>query len=410
VGQKTNFTILMICTEYPPMQGGIGRYASNLVESLREYNIEINVLSSSEGNGDFKGISPFKKNNSEIIYELVQKLKPDIVHIQHEQGLYNFKIHPLIPSKTKTSIDKFYSICNVPIVTTFHTSYKFKTWMQSILISGKDHFHLRYLCEFWKHLINYSSFRKTTSYAMSKSASGIVLSNYIADLVKGAQVIYHGSEPYQSIDIEQKKARKLLSLPVNENEKILLVQGFLTVTKGWNIIRKMNIPDGWKVVLNYSKNHYNKEKINLNLNDKKNLVNLGRDYLSEKDLTLLFFASDVVFLPYKAISGSGTMFDGLGHGKPFLASDNGFFREFSKLGLGITAKRNATGFEEGLKMVDKNYNRLKLDVDNFRKNLQWDIVARQHIDIYKKILDVKKDEDEYNKLITTEPAKLKPKK
>jgi hypothetical protein len=61
-------------------------------------------------------------------------------------------------------------------------------------------------------------------------------------------------------------------------------------------------------------------------------------------------------------------------------------------------------------MVDKNYNRLKLNVDNFRKNLQWDIVARQHIDIYKKILDVKKDEDEYNKLITTEPAKLKPKK
>ena len=51
---------------------------------------------------------------------------------------------------------------------------------------------------------------------------------------------------------------------------------------------------------------------------KKNLINLGKDYLSEKDLSLLFFASDVIFLPYKAIAGSGTMFDGLGHGKPFL--------------------------------------------------------------------------------------------
>ena len=391
------------------MQGGIGRYTFNLVKSLHEFNIEINVLCNDEGDGDFKGISPFEKNNSEIINDVVQKLKPDIVHIQHEQGLYNFEIHPLIPSKTKTSIDKFYSICNVPIVTTFHTSYKFKTWMQSILINGNDHFHLRYLFEFWKHLINYSSFRKTTSYAMSKSSAGIVLSNYIADLVNGAQVIYHGSEPFQSIEIEQKKARTLLSLPVDENEKILLVQGFLTVTKGWDIIRKMNIPDGWKVILNYSKNHYNKEIIDLNLNDKKNVINLGKDYLSEKDLSLLFFASDVVFLPYKAIAGSGTMFDGLGHGKPFLASDNGFFREFSKLGLGITSKRNATGFEKGLKMVDKTYDKLKTNVDNFRKNLQWHIVARQHVDIYKTILDVQKDKDEYNKLITTEPAK-KPKK
>ena len=141
------------------------------------------------------------------------------------------------------------------------------------------------------------------------------------------------------IEIEQKKARKLLSLPIEEDEKILFVQGFLTVTKGWDVIRKMNIPNGWKLVLNHSKDHYNKQIIDLNLNDKKNLINLGKDYLSEEDLSLLFFASDVVFLPYKAIAGSGTMFDGLGHGKPFLASDNGFFREFSKLGLGIICKK-----------------------------------------------------------------------
>ena len=72
--------------------------------------------------------------------------------------------------------------------------------MQSILINGNDTLHLRYLYEYWKHLINYSSFKKTTSYAMSKSAAGIVFSNYMANLVPGTQVIYHGSEPYQPID------------------------------------------------------------------------------------------------------------------------------------------------------------------------------------------------------------------
>ncbi|MGN6630584.1 MAG: hypothetical protein ACTHKJ_12065, partial [Candidatus Nitrosocosmicus sp.] len=97
---NSNFSVLMVCTEYPPMQGGIGRYTFNLVKSLQKYDVKVNVLSSFEGNGDYKGISPFEENNSEIINDIVQKINPDIVHIQHEQGLYNFKLHPLLPSKS----------------------------------------------------------------------------------------------------------------------------------------------------------------------------------------------------------------------------------------------------------------------------------------------------------------------
>src|SRR6185312_3813533 len=171
-GRKQNFSILMVCTEYPPMQGGIGRYVYNLVKSLCSKGIEIKVISNSDGKGDYNGLSPFSENNSEVLYEVVQKLHPDIVHIQHEQGLYNFKIDPLFPSRTKTGLDKFYSICKIPIVSTFHTSYRFKQWMQSILINGKDTLHLRYLYEYWKHLINYSSFLRTNYYAMSKSSAG----------------------------------------------------------------------------------------------------------------------------------------------------------------------------------------------------------------------------------------------
>ena len=149
----------------------------------------------------------------------------------------------------------------------------------------------------------------------------------------------------------------------------------------------MNLPDGWKFVINYSQDHYNKQIIDLKLKDNKNIINLEKDYLSEKDLSMLFFASDIVFLPYKAIAGSGTMFDGLGHGKPFLASNNGFFKEYSKLGLGVVAERNARSFEKGLEIVDKNYDKLKSSVNEFQKNLKWNLIAKQHIDIYKSILN-----------------------
>ncbi|MER5176034.1 MAG: glycosyltransferase family 4 protein [Candidatus Nitrosocosmicus sp.] len=397
VERKRDFNILMVCTEYPPMQGGIGRYTFNLVKSLRAKGIEIKVLSNSDGAGDYNGLSPFNKNNSEILYNLLQKLNPDIVHIQHDHGLIGFDINPLFPNRTKTGLDKFYSICKVPIVSTFHTSYKFKQWMQSILINGKDTLRIRYLYEYWKYLINYSSFQRINLHALSKSSAGIVFSNYMASLVSGTRVIYHGAEPFQSIEIEQKEARKMLSLP--ENERIVLVQGFLTASKGWNIIKKMNIPDGWKLVINYSKNHYNKQIIDLKLNNKKNTINLEKDYLSEKDLSLLFFASDIVFLPYKAIAGSGTMFDGLGHGKPFLASNTGFFKEFSKLNLGVVIDRNASSFEKGLKIVDKNYETLKSNIDEFRKKLKWDIIAKQHLEVYENILNAQKDKN--IKLIAT---------
>ena len=43
----------------------------------------------------------------------------------------------------------------------------------------------------------------------------------------------------------------------------------------------------------------------------------------------LFCASDAKIMPYSVTSGSGVMFDALGHGLPFVASDLGFFKEFA---------------------------------------------------------------------------------
>ena len=80
----------MGCTEYPPMQGGVGRYTHNLVKSLRSNSIDILVVSSSDGSGEYKGISPNNFNNSELLLKFVKEIEPNIVHIQHEFGLYDY--------------------------------------------------------------------------------------------------------------------------------------------------------------------------------------------------------------------------------------------------------------------------------------------------------------------------------
>lgn len=384
----SDIKILMVCTEYPPMQGGVGRYTYNLVKSLRSNNSNVFVVSSSDGSGDFKGISPYNTNNSELLLKLVDEIKPNVIHLQHEFGLYGFFMNPLLPSKTSTGLDKFYSDCKTPIVTTFHTSMYFNQWMKLINIrdkgNGKDFLRLYSSYKYWRHLINYSSIHRINKYLMSKSAYGIVLSDFMRQLIPGTNVVYHGSTPYIAKDVSRSEARKKMHLP--QKGKLALAQGFITNTKGWDIIKKMNIPNDWKIVVNYSKNFYNDENIDFKIFNNK-IINLDKKYLSEEELSLLFFSCDAVFLPYKVCSGSGVMYDGLGHGKPFVASDLGFFKEFSKMNLGIVTKRSPRSFEQAFNEIDRRYPFFKSKVEEFRRTLSWDNIAKQHISIYNSIIN-----------------------
>ena len=200
---------------------------------------------------------------------------------------------------------------------------------------------------------------------MSKSVYGIVLSNYMRELIPRTNVVYHGSVPYFKNEISRIEARKKMHLP--ENGRLALAQGFITNTKGWDIIRKIRMPKEWRLVVNYSKNFYNNEKINFEFHDDK-VINLNKRYLSEEELSLLFFSCDVVFLPYKVCSGSGVMFDGLGHGKPFVASDLGFFKEFSSMNLGMVTKRDPRKFEKAFEQMDKHYKHYESSVKEFKKD------------------------------------------
>ena len=65
----------MVSTEYPPMQGGVGRYTKNLVTALRNLGIhDVYVVCNEKGAGDFSGLVPCNKYNSDILLELVDKI------------------------------------------------------------------------------------------------------------------------------------------------------------------------------------------------------------------------------------------------------------------------------------------------------------------------------------------------
>ena len=438
---KNSLKILMVSTEYPPMYGGVGRYTYNLSRALRKLGHTVYVVCNDDGKeGDFFGLSSsFDKDNSGLLLEIVNKVKPDIVHIQFEHGLYGLKLKSINPRNTCTNIDSFYDICKVPIVTTFHSAYTFKQWMNIIspldlkstsnntLKNQVKHFS-KYILQYWKFIINYKSFHDLNNEKLVKSKKGIVFSDYMKNRIiekkrKGSNgfandksdvednnnsnsntddnkniIIYHGAEPSLSpFPNIKEEARLKFGIYFDDKDnkikrrrikRIALAIGFKTSTKGWDILNEIDLPENWLIIINSSKNHFNTEnyKPKKIIKDSTHFIDLQRDYLSDKDLSLLFYASDVVLLPYKVSSGSGVMFDALAHGLPFIATDLEFFKEYARKGLGITVKRDPKEFKKALIDLENNYEYYCNSVNQFKLYLNWKNIADYHSNVYNSIL------------------------
>src|SRR5919112_1096332 len=391
--------VLMVSTEYPPMKGGVGRYTTKLVQALRSRGdgIEVDVACNEDGNGEFTGISPSNERNSDLLVKIVEESRPDIVHVQFEPGLYGLILDSTNPRASRTFIDGFYHRCKVPIVTTFHSAYTLREWMGQAMIvkregrTGRLGVPARAAIKTWKHLVNYKAFHDINKEKLRLSYAGISFSKYMAGRIGGGYVIYHGAEPAIVPSVPKAKAREIFSLP--QDKMIAVAIGFSTTTKGWDILSKIDMPNGWMMVLNSSKGHFNKERsvhdvqhgrgsISGTDNNNNKIIDLQRGFLTEEELSMLLYASDVVMLPYKITSGSGVMFDSLAHRLPFVASDLDFFKEFAEMGLGITAKRDPASFAKAIRELGESYDKYSKSVDNFKERLRWDFVSKQHIVIY----------------------------
>lgn len=376
------------------MHGGLGRYTYNLKRNLEERGLSVQVACDKEGEGDFREISQHNSDNSRILLETVEREKPDIVHVQYEPGLYGLRLDPLDPAKSSTNIDFFYESCRIPIVTTFHSCYPFKQWM-SLPIPVYDRRQDPYIVRkakraisWWTRLVNYRSFQRLNLEKLTRSAASIVFSECMSRRLGGSpHVVYHGAQRlHLESPLNKSQLRKSYSLP--EQGRIALALGYATATKGWDIIEEMDIPDNWTIVINPSKNEYSREEYHIN-SHKRNLRNLGLDFLNEERLCELFSCSDAVILPYKVSSASGVLFDGLSYGLPFVATNLEFFNEFASKGLGITTDRNAAAFSRALLRLDKDYDKYAVAVGEFSNKITWQQVADEHVALYQQFAERK---------------------
>src|SRR5919198_697319 len=251
------------------MKGGVGRYTYHLVNALKKNdkkNIDVYIVTNShkekeksntdiisstfsplvgdnttttindnidnsdvdQSNGVYHGIT--KKGdikNSDRLLALVHRLKPDIVNIQYERGLYEIDTtigHMFRRILHGSTLDKFYKKCPVPTISTLHTLFpyqEYKEYIKERAMRKEGRFGflplpLRAALRKWVMNQRYDLLQEVV-----KLSSDIISpANTIHKIVKRGTVIYHGAEPAQSLSAANKQQfRKEFGLP---NDKRLL--------------------------------------------------------------------------------------------------------------------------------------------------------------------------------------------
>jgi glycosyltransferase involved in cell wall biosynthesis len=404
--------ILVVSGEYPPMKGGVGRYTKNLVQAIaKKPNVYVSVATSAatsnaatidpshDSNYNVNiypgAIRKGDKRNSDRILGIVSDIKPDVVNIQYERGLYEVDTtirHTFWRLVHGSTLDRFYRMSPVPTVSTLHTVFpqdEYSAYVKDRALRKEGRFGflplpLRAAIRRWVMEQRYDLLLNVVN-----QSDGIISpARTLQEVVRRGTVIYHGAEPAIELSSspsspinDKNEFRKDFGLPLDK--MLLLAFGYAGSYKGFDVLDSLGLPDSWSLVVKQTKHERGLEKpIDIGKNNGENVISLNLGYLDDTTMSKLFFACDAIIFPYKIVSLSGVMFDALAHGLPFIASDLRFFKEFADMGLGIVCKRNMQSFERSISTLALAYDEYKTRVEQFSSKLRWSNIAKEHIEFF----------------------------
>ena len=364
---------------YLPQQCGIATYTDYLIRGIREVDTlsEIKIIAE-------QGASPIKQERFEVIpcwnrkedyiEPIISQTKGiDIIHIQHEYGIYKFDDRlPSLLQRLDINIKKIITIHCIRLARFSERGDIDENFAANI-------------AQLADQVIVHLELQKTILTRLGIPSKKI-------------HVIPHGTE---LSDEDKDASRKRLGLPINA--KILLMFGFIKKHKCLHIVLESLVE-----ILQRFKNVYLfvagctapsasvKDKDYAQLIDKK-IKELGlqknviypNSFFPNEDVPYLFGASDIVLFPYyeEDRSASGSLHLALGAKKPVIASRIPKFEELKEVcDELLVLPYNASGIAKiALRLFeDQEFNQYVLDrTEKFRRRTSWCAVARKHLELYK---------------------------
>ena len=369
-------------SSWPPRPCGIATYSEELITALRKAQNDIHVICHPDGGrpGE-KNVYPVMNTEvpgwDEAVYDKVQKINPDIVHIQHEFGLY------------QTSAD--------------HASGLFR-FLFRLQVQGKYPAVITY------HSV-YSRLNPTIRLYMDVTQrlvqAGIVHAGYqwmnlhanLGRIVDNVYVIPHGAAA--EVSISKKQAKKKLGL---EGKLVLGMIGWFTQTKGfdqvleiWDDLAEELGDNTWLVLAGDARrgdpNQIDYKKKLLDLVEQcvhRDRIKVLQGSFNPEEYNNILAAFDLMLMPYTFASQSGNLAHSFALGVPAVVSGlEGLKAEAEASGAAVPV---SPGDREELKrailMIMGNTDLRKKYVQRakayVKKKISWSITAKKHIQVYKK--------------------------
>jgi glycosyltransferase involved in cell wall biosynthesis len=376
--------------------GGVTSYTKNLVNNIHyKKGDQVYILCNKINNkydsyieDDINVIRCFDKNPKFIyqLYKEINKIKPDVIHIQQELSLYGNIITAYLLQWLIVLLHKYTTIITlhgVVSISKINKKFILENNTNAPIWLVKLAFYVIYtpLCIFSKGIIVHEQVFKDR-----------LIKEYKINENK-IQVIPHGIEDFTAID--QQKAQQHLDLPTNKN--ISLFMGYLTGYKGLDLLIEgfaEYIKKDKKAYLIIGAGKHPKLKDDpIYLKEYKRIQDKAQSllgdnhqwvgFIDEKDIKYYYSAADVSIYSYtNQLSSSGPMSIAIGFEKPFLASE--VFDNFIE-NKEILFNKTPNSLKDTLvKFFDNKENFVK-DVKILKKERLWSTIGDKTYDYYKKL-------------------------
>ncbi|MBE9468684.1 MAG: glycosyltransferase [Bacteroidetes bacterium] len=355
---------------YPPIECGLATYTKYLTDAMKKFKKEIFIVSQigAKGENTFPVYAPQHTDIAYRLFHIVEKTAPDIIHIEHEFGLFG--------SRRGFQIVDFLLRCKLtetPVVTTLHTVYTDLSYTEKIII---------------QHIIDNSSAIIVHETYQKK----ILEKNY--NHQNKIAVIPHGIRLCK----KTVEAKKILGL---ENKKVILLSGYLRSTKCFEKIIKLfpKIVDQLKnatlllAIRTRILEHSEYKNYLYELVEKspvKNNIKVLTGQFPQYTFDTILSAADLMALPYTKGGQSGILSQSSAFELPAVTSNIDSFSHWCKtVNGGLCCKTDDDYVKNIIKILtDDDYSKqLQQNIRKHNKLICWDKIADIHMDIYKKIIN-----------------------
>ncbi len=358
-------------SSFPPLECGIGTYSSYLIEQLRKLYNKVYIVCHKGGEG-LDCYPAFNHLDPDLAYKAFMamiKFIPDLVHIQHEFGLFGEQRGMnVIPLSYK------FKLSQIPIVITLHS------------VSDK------YVYE-----------EKIIEKALVEIADTIIVhEEYQRELIEGRlgpqnkiNVVPHGVRNIKPVS----KAKEKLGLG---DKKIVLLIGYFGRYKNFERVVRVfpkvaeKVDDVLLLIASGARRQediaYQDEFLEFVANSKvKDKINVLLGPFSQQKFDLILSAADVTVLPYLRGAQSGILAHCLAFARPIIVSSDvrAMVDIVQETRSGFVIRTDSELIRSIVKILTDNNlaeqysNHAKEYVDKY---LSWEIVASKHMDIYNKVL------------------------